>query len=200
MVARVLFPQVKWAQRKENVFITVEIASHQNMSVDLEEDLLKFHAEGNNDIYEFSLTFPAKIDKEKSKYSCDRVVHILLVKQIPERWPTLATNVSRAHWLKCDWDKWLDTDDEEALSNKGLGGYGDMDFSNFGGMGDLDGGDFPEDDLDNEESECGEDIDLNDEEDKENQKENVNEQEADPHSGSSGTESSVLDPTVKAMA
>ena len=93
---------------------------------------------------------PAKIDKEKSKYSADRVVHILLVKQEPERWSTLATNHSKVHWLKCDWDKWLDTDDEEAANNKGMGGYGDMDFSNFGGMGGLDGMDENFDDGDND--------------------------------------------------
>lgn len=59
-----LCPQVLWAQRKENIFITVDVQDAQDLKIDLEEQSLKFHGKSGENVYEFSLVFPEKVDKE----------------------------------------------------------------------------------------------------------------------------------------
>lgn len=148
----VLRPQVAWAERKDTAFITVDLQNTSDLNIDLEETGLKFHAVSDGNTYEFELTFPDKVDKEKSKFSSTRLIHILLHKQEAKRWRKLTTQPGKLHWLKCDWNKWIDTDEEDQPGK--TEGYGDMDFSQFGNMmgGGLDDpGMFGDDDEDDSE-------------------------------------------------
>jgi len=134
-----LCPIVSWAQRKESVFLTVDISDVTELKVELEEESLKFSGKSKGNIYEFYLEFEDKIDKEKSKYSATRNVMFELVKQETKRWKRLTKDSKKLHWLKVDFDKYVDTDEEEGAG--GFGDMGDMDFmSNMGGgMGGMPG-------------------------------------------------------------
>lgn len=105
---------------------------------------------------------------QASKYSTQRTVQFKLVKKEAKRWHKVSVADKKQHWLKCDWDKWVDSDEEDnvrmdmgdfdmdsmGLGNMssmlgGMGGMGGMDFSSLGGGGNFDGmGDSDdEDDL-----------------------------------------------------
>jgi hypothetical protein len=47
---------VKWAQRKDRLFLTVDLRDIKNEKVDLKPDSLKFYGESDNIKYEFEIT------------------------------------------------------------------------------------------------------------------------------------------------
>lgn len=75
---------------------------------------------------------------QESKYSTQRNVQFKLVKKEAKRWHRVSTaDKKKLHWLKCDWNKWVDSDEEEN-SKMDMGDF-DMDSMGFGGMGGMGG-------------------------------------------------------------
>lgn len=151
-----LSPTVLWAQTKKNLFVTVDLPDLKEYKIELDEEFLKFYAKIDSNEYEFRLDFLKPINKEESKYHVTRSLHFILVKKEEERWTSIVKDSSKTKsWLKCDWDKWIDTDEEDNVSNKfdmfgGMDGMGGFDFSQFGGMngmGGMDDVNFDEDEL-----------------------------------------------------
>ncbi|KEH24379.1 CS domain protein [Medicago truncatula] len=132
-------PEVKWAQREDKVYITVQLADSKNSKVDLtpEGDFTFSGSAGAGDNqYELKLELFDKVNVEESKISVG-VRNIFCVVQKAESgwWKRLLRGEGKApHYVKIDWDKWVDEDEVE----EGGGGdvdLGGMDFSKFGGMG-----------------------------------------------------------------
>ncbi|KAF7457802.1 co-chaperone p23 [Cryptosporidium felis] len=169
-----LFPTVLWAQTKKALFVTVDLPDIKDYKVDLEEDYLKFYAKVDNNEYGFKLEFLKPINKEESKYQVTRSLHFMITKKEEERWASITKDSSNTrNWLKCDWNRWIDTDEEENPTNKfdmfggmdgmgGMGGMGGFDLSQLGdmsGMGDMNfDEDLPEDEDDEELKENSENI------------------------------------------
>ncbi|KEP60906.1 UNVERIFIED_CONTAM: hypothetical protein HHA_321520 [Hammondia hammondi] len=171
MDAQVHNPQCAWAETKEFIFLTVQVQSPEDLQVNLQESSLDFKCTSDKKAFAFHLDFPHPIIVEDSKYSVQRNVQFKLVKKEKERWRTLSGK-TKLHWLKCDWDKWIDSDDEDAKGMDmgdfdmnsmdfggmgGLGGMGGMgglggmgDMGGLGGMGDMDFGDMGDMDSDDE--------------------------------------------------
>lgn len=57
-------PNIKWAQRKDAVILTVEIRDIKNEKVTLTENSLTFDAESDEKHYHFNLEFYAEINKD----------------------------------------------------------------------------------------------------------------------------------------
>ncbi|XP_028775912.1 uncharacterized protein OsI_027940-like isoform X2 [Neltuma alba] len=154
-------PEVKWAQRSDKVYITVQLPDAKNAKVDLApEGVFTFSASGGaeNHLYELKLELFGKVNVEESKINIG-VRNIFCVVQKAEDgwWKKLLRGEGKApHYIKVDWDKWVDEDDDNGLGDLDLGG---MDFSKFGGMGDGGMGDDFDDNDDEEEevSKPGED-------------------------------------------
>ncbi|CAN6468909.1 unnamed protein product [Victoria cruziana] len=132
-------PEVKWAQRIDNVYVTILLPDSKNAKVDLEPDgVLNFYATagaGNNQ-YELKLELHDKVNVEESKINIGvRSIFCVIKKAEKGWWKKLLRGDGKApHYLKVDWDKWVDEDDDEIGNDMDLGG---MDFSKFGGgMGD----------------------------------------------------------------
>ncbi|KAG8047116.1 hypothetical protein GUJ93_ZPchr0008g13492 [Zizania palustris] len=108
-------PEVKWAQRIDKVYITVQLADAKDAKVNLEPDgVFSFSATAGTDgkLYESKLDLNDKVNVEESKIS-----------------------IGAPHFVKVDWDKWVDDDDDGAdVADVNVDG---MDFSNFGGMGGM---------------------------------------------------------------
>jgi len=143
-----LHPTVLWAQTKDAVFLTVDLQDVTDLKVDLTEDTLSYDAKAHDQQYHFDLTFPEQIKKDASKYNTQRNVQFKLVKEKSGRWKDLAKS-GKAHWIKVDWAKWVDTDDEETASANFGGDFdmGGMNFGDMGGMGGMGGDSDDEDDL-----------------------------------------------------
>ncbi|XP_074353158.1 uncharacterized protein OsI_027940-like [Apium graveolens] len=134
-------PEVKWAQREDRIFITVLLADTKDPKVNLEpEGVFKFSATagGENHSYELKLDLLDKVNVEESKINISpRSIFCILEKAESKWWDKLLKGDAKTpHYVKVDWDKWVDEDDDPAPMDAGMDG---MDFSKFGGMGGMPG-------------------------------------------------------------
>lgn len=151
-----VIPAVKWAERNDRVFVTVEApgAKAEDVQVVL-EDNGKFEFRWK----QFALVAELlkEIVKEKSQWAfTGRSVVFDIVKKDEGYWNKLfKVPAGKPAWLTVDWARWKDEDDddEDDEANPMAG----MDFSslmNGGGMGGMDGmnfGDMGADDDDDDE-------------------------------------------------
>ncbi|KAL2345411.1 hypothetical protein Fmac_006696 [Flemingia macrophylla] len=165
-----LHPEVKWAQRVDKVYVTVQLADSKNAKVDLTpEGIFTFSGSAGaaDRQYELKLELFDKVNVEESKINVG-VRSIFCVVQKAENgwWKRLLRGEGKPpHYVKVDWDKWVDEDEDDGngeldlggmdfskfggMGADGMGGMGGMDFSKFGGMG----GDDAMDDIDESDDE-----------------------------------------------
>ncbi|KAJ4367689.1 p23 chaperone protein wos2 [Neocucurbitaria cava] len=182
-------PEVTWAQRssssdpeKNYVYLTIVAADvpESDLKLDLKDSSLSFKGTSTSKkvTYAIDLEFYAEIDPKESKihHSGRDVSLVLRKKELKEEyWPRLLKDNKKMHFLKTDFDKWVDEDEqdeapEEDYMNQmnpmggagGDGGFGGIDFSKLGaaqgagglpGMGGMDlsgmeGGESSDDDDD----------------------------------------------------
>ncbi|KAH6656846.1 HSP20-like chaperone [Truncatella angustata] len=144
-------PEVLWAQRssstdpeKNFIYLTITAPDvpKNSFKLDLKATTLKF--EGHSDTlkrdFHLELEFYAEIDPENSKINhTSRNVELKLRKKElkEEYWPRLLKESKKLQFLKTDFDKWIDEDEQNEAPED--------DFSQFGGMGGMPGmggGDF----------------------------------------------------------
>lgn len=124
-------PTVLWAQRADVVFLTIEVPD-----VDKESAVVKvvdggtrvlFDAESKSyGGYKLELTLLNEVDETSSKITIgDRSIVLVLAKKDTngDFWSRLTKDKSKLSYLKVDWNKWKDEDDED----DDLGGAGDFD-------------------------------------------------------------------------
>jgi len=168
-----LTPEVAWAQRSSDsdetrnylyVFINVPDVPPKSADVKLTATNLSFVGTNIKGVkYSVSLEFYDEIDPENSKvHHSPRGVETVLRKKklAAEFWPRLLKEPKKLHFVKTDFDKWVDEDeqdeavDDDYAANFGgfggeEGGLGGIDFSKLGGgAAGLDAGGDEEDDED----------------------------------------------------
>jgi len=178
-------PEVLWAQRSSNVdaeknfvYLTINVPDvpKQNIKLDLKPTGLSF--EGRSDTlkktYHVELEFYAEIDVDKSvtHHTARDVEMKLQKKEVSETyWPRLLKDSKRVHFLKTDFDKWVDEDEQDeapeddfgagfggpggpggmgGLPGMGGGDFGGIDFSKLGGGAGMPTGDEDEDESDDD--------------------------------------------------
>ncbi|KAH8899616.1 HSP20-like chaperone [Thozetella sp. PMI_491] len=144
-------PEVLWAQRSSKtdetknfiyVTITVPDVPASNLKLDLKDQGLTFtgHSDTLKRTYHLELEFYGKINVSESKVNhTGKNLELKLRKAdlAEEYWPRLLKESKKVHFLKTDFDKWVDEDEQNEAAED--------DFSNFGGMGGMPGmggGDF----------------------------------------------------------
>jgi hypothetical protein len=160
-------PEVTWAQRssaddaeRNYVFLTIVAADvpESDLKLDLQPTKLSFKGTSTSKkvTYAVDLEFFAEIDPKESKiqHSGRDVTLVLRKKELKEEfWPRLLKDKAKVHFLKTNFDKWVDEDeqdeapaDDEMMNQMnpmgGDGGFGGIDFSKLGaaqGMGGLPG-------------------------------------------------------------
>ncbi|PJF19269.1 HSP20-like chaperone domain-containing protein [Paramicrosporidium saccamoebae] len=161
-------PRVLWAQRKDVLYLTIEIVEAKDDSLTITEKSLAFSAsEGSSgNKYSVSFDFYDLVNAESvEQHKTDRHIS-LVVKKVDEEkpyWPRLV-KVGKPHFVHTDFSRWKDEDEEDEEEPgmggmSGMGGMGDMDFSQFasmagnGGFPNMMGGqNFDEEDSDEEET------------------------------------------------
>ncbi|KAF2631933.1 HSP20-like chaperone [Macroventuria anomochaeta] len=160
-------PEVTWAQRSSDsdpernyVFLTIVAADvpESDLKLDLQPTKLSFKGASTSKkvTYAVDLEFFAEIDPKESKiqHSGRDITLVLRKKELKEEfWPRLLKDKVKVHFLKTNFDKWVDEDeqdeapaDDEMMNQMnpmgGDGGFGGIDFSKLGaaqGMGGLPG-------------------------------------------------------------
>lgn len=167
-------PVVMWAQRADQVLLTIDISDCKEPTIKLDKDKLYFKGKSNSiqsdhdhNEHEVTLEFYKPIKVDESKHSVKaRGIEFVIEKEESGWWPRLMKGTTKSHWLKIDFPKWKDEDDsEDEMGAGGMpGGFGggNADFGDlmkqFGGMSGAGGlGDMGGDDDDGEEVESDDD-------------------------------------------
>ncbi|KAL3074988.1 hypothetical protein niasHS_014433 [Heterodera schachtii] len=155
--AVVKHPLVLWAQRSPNLYLAVEVGDMKIEELTIDHDKFKIKGKRGNDNYEADLELFGNLKGgERRKIATDRRVEFVIPKEKEEWWPRLLKEKTKVPWIKVDFDKWKDEDEEKEddTGGDGGGGFGGMDFSSFGlpsggkGYDDLDMDDDEGDNLD----------------------------------------------------
>lgn len=112
--------------------INVPDVPKDGMQLDLKSDSLIFTGTSGTlkRKYHVELPFYAEIDPEASKiHHTAKNIEIKIQKKErnKEYWPRLLKDSKKLHFLKTDFDKWVDEDEQNEAAED--------DFSQFGGMG-----------------------------------------------------------------
>merc|ERR1712065_42703 len=135
---------IKWAQRKDRVFVTLGVQDVTGETISLTETKLSFSGtDGSGVGYATDIEFFEEIDAAASSYVVrPRAVEFLIMKkeqeEDAEHWPRLTKAKIKAPWLACDWSKDVDPDEEDQADDSGLGDFGMGGMGGPGGMGGMD--------------------------------------------------------------
>ena len=166
MSTKTQFPILKWAQRKDKLFITINVVHSKKPTIEIEGKKMKYQGTDGNINYSFDIELYDEIDKENSKYTLDARNIFLKLKKKKEGpyWPRLTSEKVKYHWIEIDWTYFVDEDEEEEGKEPNFEGQD---------IGDM-GGEMDEDDKPDEEEvkkdETKKDEGTNTEEKKEEEK------------------------------
>jgi len=143
-------PLVTWAQRPGLIFLTVCLEDCKEPKIEVKPDYLKFQGSGGADKkdHEVTIEFLKEIDPDKSKFAVkERVIEFALEKkESGPYWERLLKDKTKQHWLRIDFNKWVDedgSDDEEGAPGGGGGGAGGANLeqmmAQMGGLGGMGG-------------------------------------------------------------
>jgi len=146
-----LKPEVKWAQRDDSVFLTVQLSEAKDIKLEITpEGKFSFSAKGGPDQKEYAVEIELfgeiNVDDSKQLINTQKIFCTMMKKEASdEYWPRLQKVKSREHWLKIDFDKWKDADeseDEDKPDNYDQAGMQGMG-GGMPGMGGPPGGGMP---------------------------------------------------------
>jgi prostaglandin-E synthase len=133
---------VKWAQRKDKLFVTLDAISATGVSVEFADSSITVSGTNGATKAPFltKLSLFKPIDPAGSSYKVlGPCIQVAAKKaESAPHWDKLVVEPTKQtkNWLSCDWSLWKDEEDEKADERVDFGGYGDMgNMMNFGGAG-----------------------------------------------------------------
>ncbi|KKK19658.1 Hsp90 binding co-chaperone (Sba1) [Aspergillus rambellii] len=145
-------PEVTWAQRSsasdaERNYLYVNIKApdvpRSDATLNITATNVSFAGPSKKGVqYQVSLDLFGEIEPENSKVNhSDREVELVLRKKElkEEFWPRLLKTTQKIHFLKTDFDKWVDEDEQdEAQDEDYANNFGGFDGLDQGGLGNID--------------------------------------------------------------
>lgn len=147
---------IVWAQRKDKVLATINIQNIKDAVLDVQGSKFTFSGKVEDKTYQCEVVLFSEIDEKESHYVVrPRGIEIALKKKDESIWwPRLAEQSGRLHWITVDWNRWVDSsDDEDAKPDFN---WDPSEMGGFGGYGDGDGEEDDEDDMEPVAPEAGE--------------------------------------------
>ena len=151
------FPMIKWAQRKDRLFVTINVVHSKKPIVDLTDGKrIKYQGTDGTVNYAFDMELYDEISKEESKYTLEsRNIFLNLKKKTSgPYWPRLLKDEKKYHWIEVDWMYFTEEDEEDEATNPNKPGQG---FDDMPDMGEMDEDDEPNPPEDNNEEKKEED-------------------------------------------
>ncbi|KAK3805503.1 MAG: HSP20-like chaperone [Benniella sp.] len=145
----ILTPEVYWAQRSNLVYLTIDLQDTVNQEITLKEDNLKFGATSDGKEWGFSFPFFAAVDVEASNKLTKispRNIFLTLKKAQDGWWDRLYKGPSKLNFVKTDFARWKDDEEEDEEEEAGMGGMGGMGGPGGPALYDSDDEDLPDGD------------------------------------------------------
>mmetsp|Transcript_90791 Transcript_90791/g.256406 ORF Transcript_90791/g.256406 Transcript_90791/m.256406 type:complete len:199 (-) Transcript_90791:102-698(-) len=134
---------VKWAQRKDSIYLTISLPDVVDHKIELTEKKLLFSGKSGGQQYTLDLEFLKELTTDGSIWNVlPNAIHMKLLKkeQDEEFWPRLLLDkVKEKTNVKIDWDKYVDEDEADGNDFDASALDGGMDFGSMGGMGGMPG-------------------------------------------------------------
>lgn len=126
---------VLWAQRsseteaeKNFIYLTISVPDVKpaNLKLKLTSTSLSFsgHSDSLKKDYAVDLEFYGEVDTDNSKtnHTAKNVELVLRKKELKEEfWPRLLKDAKKVHFLKTDFDKWVDEDEQDEAPEDDIG-------------------------------------------------------------------------------
>lgn len=129
-------PSVKWAERKDKLFITLEVSNATAVKINCEERSVAVAGNGitassaESAPFELKINLQKPIDPSSSTYKVlGQTIQLLVVKaESGPFWGRLTEEPTKAtkSWLSADWNLWKDEDEVDEKEKIDFGGYGDL--------------------------------------------------------------------------
>ena len=151
------FPMIKWAQRKDRLFITINVVHSKKPIVDLTDGKrIKYQGTDGTVNYAFDMELYDEISKDESKYTLEsrNILLNLKKKTSGPYWPRVLKDEKKYHWIEEDWMYFTEEDEEDEATNPNKPGQG---FDDMPDMGEMDEDDEPNPPEDNNEEKKEED-------------------------------------------
>lgn len=119
-----LLPPIKWAQRKDRIFLTVELRDIKNEKIEwVNPSHLKIEVTSDGKTYATELIFFNEINIEESKWNITgfHLQFNLVKKESGPHWVRLLKDDKKYNHISVDWSKYVDEDEEDEEADKGLG-------------------------------------------------------------------------------
>lgn len=158
MPEKTLHIPLTWAQRSNLVYLTLNVEDFKPTEMKVEGNKFKCSGVGgaSKQQYTCEIEFYGDVDGEKiDRLPGDHAVALVIHKKLGENeegcwWPRLLKVSGKVPWIKTDFNKWKDEDDESSADEMGggggpggPGGMGNFDMnsmlSKMGGMGGMGG-------------------------------------------------------------
>ena len=109
------FPTLKWAQRKDKLYITINVVHSKKPTIEIKGKKMKYEGTDGTKNYSFEIELFDEIDTENSKYTLDtrNIFLNLKKKKSGDYWPRLTFDKVKFHWIEIDWNYFVDEDEEE---------------------------------------------------------------------------------------
>ncbi len=150
-----LRPNIKWAERKDRLFVTIELNEVKDPKIELTEDNhLKFSGSSEGKNYSLDLELYKDVNVAESKWNLNARNIFLNIKKKEKGpyWSFINKDKVKHKYIHPDWNMYIDEDEEDEKKDTGMGGMGGfpgfgggnnfMNFGDMGGMGGMDGMDM----------------------------------------------------------
>ena len=158
-------PNIKWAERKDKVFVTIDLDDVKDSKIDItESNHLVFSGVSNGKSYQLDIELFGEIDKENSKYTTEaRNIFLKLQKKTSGAyWNYINKDKKKYNFIHVDWYLYVDEDEEDEKPEMNFPGM-DQNFMNMANMGGDMGNDVPDEDDEEQPKDKLDDLDATEE-------------------------------------
>jgi hypothetical protein len=106
---------VRWAQRKENVLVTIGVIDVHDPVLKIEGNKFTFSGRAGETTYAADIELFSDIDETASRFVVrPRGIEVILAKKDTKVWwPRLLKATGKFHWVTVDWSRWVDSSGDE---------------------------------------------------------------------------------------
>ena len=131
-------PYMLWGQNDETIFLSIQIDTPKKVQLDFEKNSLLLEVEALHSDYSLNMNLFDSIDAENSSYQVGLQKIECKIKKLESKlWNSLSLNNQYKHFIKIDWDKWSEINDEPEPNNMMGGGMPDLSSMMGGGGGGM---------------------------------------------------------------
>ncbi|KAG7816886.1 hypothetical protein KL942_003896 [Ogataea angusta] len=139
-------------EEKNLLYLTINVADVEKPEITLTATELKFEGTSGGQHYKLDIEFYDEVDEKKSKYQItgSHVFFVLYKKKLnAEFWPRLTKQKVKQHYIKTDFDKWVDEDEQDEKDDDLQNPMGDLgnafgdESIDFAKLAAESGGEFP---------------------------------------------------------